>query len=118
MINPHEIRYALETDAADIAELIYFTSLACCFTPEQPCPDWYKESIQASQIANLLQSEQLVWIVATQKQTLAGVLAVSDKNPVKYFFVHPAYQKLGIGKQLWQFALHNGVLENLVTVRS
>ena len=99
MKNNLEIRQALEADASDIAELIYSTSVACCFTSEQPCPEWYRESVQTSQIANLLKSEQMVWLVAAQEQTLAGVLAVSDKSHVKYFFVHPAYQKLGIGKQ-------------------
>jgi GNAT superfamily N-acetyltransferase len=118
MKNNPEIRQALETDASDIAELIYSTSVACCFAPEQPCPEWYRESVQLSQIANLLRSEQMVWLVATQEQTLAGVLAVSDKSHVKYFFVHPAYQKLGIGKQLWRFASRSGVLGNSLTVRS
>jgi len=60
----------------------------------------------------------MVWLVAAQEQTLAGVLAVSDKSHVKYFFVHPAYQKLGIGKQLWHFALGRGALGNSLTVRS
>ena len=118
MKNNLEIRQALEADASDIAELIYSTSVACCFTPEQPCPEWYRESVQTSQIANLLKSEQMVWLVAAQEQTLAGVLAVSDKSHVKYFFVHPAYQKMGIGKQLWHFALGKGVLGNSLTVRS
>ena len=118
MKNSPEIRQALEADASDIAELIYLTSVACCFTPEQPCPEWYRESVQPSQIANLLKSEQMVWLVAAQEQTLAGVLAVSEKCHVKYFFVHPAYQKLGIGKQLWHFALRRGALGDSLTVRS
>jgi len=117
MHNP-EIRQAFEADASDIAELIYSTSVACCFTPEQPCPEWYKESLQPSQIAGLLRSEQMGWLVANQEQKLAGVLAISDKSQVKYFFVHPAYQKLGIGKQLWNFALRSGALEYPLTVRS
>jgi len=118
MKNSLEIRHALEADASDVAELIYSTSVACCFTSEQPCPEWYKNSVLPSQIANLLKSEQMVWLVAIQEQTLAGVLAVSDKSHVKYFFVHPAYQKLGIGRQLWHFALHRGGLGNSLTVRS
>lgn len=113
-----EIRQALEADASDIAELIYSTSVACCFTPEQPCPEWYKESVQPSQIENLLKSEQMVWLVAAQEQTLAGVLAVSEKSHVKYFFVHPTYQKQGIGKRLWHFALRGGTLGSSLTVRS
>lgn len=60
----------------------------------------------------------MIWLVAVQEQTLSGVLAVSDKSHVKYFFVHPSYQKLGIGKQLWRFALDSGVLGNSLTVRS
>ena len=117
-MSSHKVRQALEADASDIAELIYSTSVVCCFTSEQPCPEWYKESVQPSQIANLLKSEQMVWLVATQEQKVTGVLAVSDKSHVKYFFVHPAYQKLGIGRQLWHFALHSGVLGNSLTVRS
>lgn len=118
MKNSLEIRHAKEADAPDIAKLIYSTSFACCFTPEQPCPEWYKESVQPSQIANLLKSEQMIWLVAAQEQTFSGVLAVSNKSQVKYFFVHPAYQNLGIGKQLWHFALRCGALGNSLTVRS
>ena len=118
MKNSPEIRLALETDAFEIAELIYLTSVRCCFTPEQPCPEWFKESVKSSQIANLLKSEHIVWMVAVQEQTLVGVLAVSDKSLVKYFFVHPTYQKLGVGKKLWHFALHSGTLGNSLLVRS
>ena len=60
----------------------------------------------------------MVWLVATQEQTLAGVLAISDKSHVNYFFVQPAYQKLGIGRQLLHFALRSGVVGNSLTVRS
>ena len=118
MKNSFEIRLALETDAFKIAELIYSTSVMCCFTPEQPCPEWFKESVAPKQIANLLKSVDMVWLVATQEKTLAGVLAVSNKSHVKYFFVHPAHQKLGAGKQLWQFVLHSEILVNSVLVRS
>ena len=113
-----EIRQAGEADASEIAELIYSTSVACCFTADQPCPEWYKQSTQPSQIADLLKSEKMAWLVAVQDQKIAGVLAVSDKTHVKYFFVHPAQQKAGIGKKLWHFALQNEVLGNALTVRS
>jgi GNAT superfamily N-acetyltransferase len=118
MKNSPEIRQALEDDASEIAELIYSTSVACCFTPEQPCPEWYKESVQPNQIANLHKSEQMIWLVAVREQTISGVLAINDKSHVKYFFVQPAYQKLGIGKQLWHFALRSSALGNSLTVRS
>lgn len=118
MKSSHEIRPALVTDASDIAALIYSTSVACCFTPEQPCPDWYEKSVQPSQIACLVKHENMVWLVAMREQTLAGVLAICDKSHVKYFFVHPTFQKLGIGRQLWNFAVRIGVLGNSCTVRS
>jgi len=118
MKNTAEIRRARETDVPDIAELIYSTSVACCFSPRQPCPDWYRDSIQPGQIARLLKAEQMTWLVAIQEQRLAGVLAVSDRSHVKYFFVHPACQKLGIGKQLWHCAADSGELGNSLTVRS
>jgi len=118
MNNTHEIRYALEADASAISELIYTTSQLCCFTPEQPCPDWYEASIQPAQIRKLLGSAAMACLVAASDKTLVGVLAISDSSHVKYFFVHPVFQKLGVGKQLWQFALDGGLLRNTVTVRS
>ena len=118
MNHTHEIRYALEADASVISELIYATSQLCCFTPEQPCPDWYEASIQPAQICKLLGSAQMAWLVATSDKALVGVLAISDSSHVKYFFVHPAFQKLGVGRQLWQFGLDGGLLRNTVTVRS
>ena len=116
--NIPEIRHALEADAPAISELIYASSCACIFSPEQPCPDWYQASIQPAQIRSLLGAAEMVWLVAASNQTLAGVLAISDRCHVKYFFTQPNIQKQGIGKQLWQFAFNGGMLGNTVTVRS
>ena len=116
--NNPELRYALEADASAISELIYAASRACCFTPEQPCPDWYQSSIEPAHIRQLLGSAQMAWLVAVSDKSLVGVLAIGDSSHVKYFFVHPAFQKLGVGRQLWQFALDGGLLRNTVTVRS
>ncbi|WP_051241712.1 GNAT family N-acetyltransferase [Azohydromonas australica] len=118
MTDDMEIRHALEADAADIAELIFSTSVACCFTPEQPCPEWYAASVKSGPIAELIRSAQTEWLVAIREHKMAGVLAVRDKSQVKYFFVDPSCQKLGIGKQLWQFASRSGKLGKPLTVRS
>ena len=108
----------LEADASAISELIYATSQWCCFAPERPCPDWYEASIEPAHIRQLLGSAQMAWLVAVSDESLVGVLAIGDSSHVKYFFVHPAFQKLGVGRQLWQFALDGGLLRNTVTVRS
>lgn len=118
MTNPVVITQASETNASAIAELIYSTSLICCFTHEQPCPEWYKESIAPHQIANQLQAEHMVWLIAKLGEILVGVLTISDRSHVKYFFVHPNHQKKGVGKQLWHYASLNGLLGNSLTVRS
>ena len=118
MNNNTEIRHAPEADAPAISELIDASARACCFTLQQPCPDWYEASIQPAQILKLLGSSQMVWLVAAANKALTGVLAISERSHVKYFFVHPTFQKLGIGKQLWEFALGGGLLANTVTVRS
>ena len=117
-MNRFEIRLASLSDASAIAELIYSTSMACCFTPKQPCPDWFKVSVSPTQIANHLKSDEIDWLVAIEDHSLVGVLAVSDSINVKYFFVHPAHQNEGIGKKLWLFASNKGLLGNSVTVRS
>lgn len=118
MTGPIEIRHALEADASGIAELILSTSLACCFTPKQPCPKWYEESLQPQPIADLIRSARMEWLVATQEGRIAGILAIRDKSQVKYFFVDPSRQKLGIGQQLWELASRGGMLGHSLMVRS
>ena len=93
MEDSFKIRPRLTMDYSAIVGLIYSTSLKYCFTLEQPCPEWFKESVSPSQILSQLSSEQLTWLVAEENQLLIGVLTISDKCNVKYFFVHPAHQK-------------------------
>lgn len=76
------------------------------------------ESVAPAQILSQLRYEQMTWLVAEENQALIGVLTVSDRKHVKYFFVHPTHQKLGVGKRLWHFASNKGLLGNSVTVRS
>jgi GNAT superfamily N-acetyltransferase len=40
------------------------------------------------------------------------------KANIKYFFVHPAQQKMGIGQLLWQFAKNSGAFGETLKVRS
>ncbi|MDH5181838.1 MAG: GNAT family N-acetyltransferase [Gammaproteobacteria bacterium] len=112
------IRDAQAPDADELAALIYSTSLACCFSADQPCPAWYKESVDVAHIAQLLNDEKMVWLVATQDNLIAGVLAIRERCHIKYYFVAPSFQNRGIGKRLWQAAHQQGVFGESVTVRS
>jgi len=49
---------------------------------------------------------------------MAGVLAIEDKSSIKYFFVHPDQQKMGIGQLLWQFAMNSGAFGETLKVLS
>lgn len=113
-----QVRHAKVSDALEIADLIRFTSISCCFSTDNPCPEWYLESIKLEEIATLLQDDYMDWAVVTQERALAGVLAIASKSHVKYFFVHPQFQRYGIGKLLWYFAEQSGLLGPSLTVRS
>lgn len=113
-----QVRYANVSDALEIADLIRFTSISCCFSTDDPCPEWYLQSIKVEEIAKLIQDDYTDWIVVTQERALAGVLAIASKSHVKYFFVHPRFQRYGIGKSLWYFAEQAGLLQPSLTVRS
>ena len=63
-------------------------------------------------------SERLVFLLATHDHAIAGVLAIEDKSSIKYFFVDPEQQKMGLGKRLWQFIKRNGELGLTLKVRS
>ncbi len=108
----------MATDAADISKLIASTSETCCFSEATPCPDWYLNSIQSQSIATLIASESMVFLLAVNNQAIAGVLAIEGKSSIKYFFVHPAQQKMGIGQLLWQFAKNSGAFGETLKVRS
>lgn len=112
------IRYAQINDAEDVARLIYATSLECCFSTEQPCPDWFRDSLDPNDIAKLINDERMDWLVALMDGRIVAVLAVKKKSHVTYFFVETACHKMGIGKQLWKNALQEGLLVDSLTVRS
>ena len=108
----------MATDAADISKLIASTSETCCFSEAAPCPDWYLNSIQTQSIATLIASESMVFLLAVNDQAIAGVLAIEGRSSIKYFFVRPAQQKMGIGQLLWQFAKNSGAFGEMLKVRS
>ena len=60
----------------------------------------------------------MVFLLAMHDQAIAGVLAIEDKSSIKYFFVYPEQQKIGIGQLLWQFAKNRGAFGETLKVRS
>ena len=118
MSSQASIRHALVTDASGISKLIASTSEICCFSEAAACPDWYLNSIQTQAIETLIASERMVFLLAMSDQRIAGVLAIEDKLSIKYFFVDPEHQKMGIGKLLWQFAKNSGEFGATLKVRS
>lgn len=113
-----QIRGAEQIDAQDVSTLIYATSQACCFTKELPCPGWFEESVNADHISQCINDTEMEWLVAVEDIRLVGVLAVSGRNHIKYFFVHPSCQSRGIGKALWDAADQKGVFGESLVVRS
>jgi len=118
MSPPISIRHAVVTDASDISKLIVSTSETCCFSEAAPCPDWYLDSIQTQAIETLIASYRMVFLLAVNDQAIAGVLAIESKSSIKYFFVYPDQQKIGIGQVLWQFAMNIGAFGETLKVRS
>ena len=118
MTSTVSIRQALETDAVEISKLMVSTSVTCCFSQAAPCPDWYLTSLQTHAIEASITSDCMTWLLAIHDHTINGVLVVEDKSSIKYFFVHPERQKMGIGMQLWQFASGVGKFGPTLKVRS
>lgn len=113
-----QISIAQESDAQNISTLIYTTSQSCCFTTEQPCPEWFEESVNSTHIAKSINDKNMDWLIASIDAKLVGVLALSNRTFVKYFFVNPSYQNSGIGKRLWNTASQKGILGDSLKVRS
>lgn len=114
----NEVRIAIASDAERISTVILKTSTTCCFSQEAPCPDWYRESIAPEQIRKLIESTDYNWLVALQREDIVGVLAVAQNSQIKYYFVLPGVQRLGIGRKLWNEAVHISILATEVSVRS
>lgn len=113
-----KFRIAQLSDAAAISELVYTTSMACCFSADQPCPEWFKESISHTNIATHIEAGSISYVLAEINSTIVGVLGISDRNKIKYFFVSPVMQGSGVGKKIWQFAREQSLLDTVITVRS
>jgi len=88
------------------------------FPRPAPCPDWYLSSIQTQAIETLIASDRMGFFLAASDQAIAGVLAIEGTSSIKYFFVHPAQQQMGIGQLLWQFAKSSGAFGETLKVRS
>lgn len=119
MSSQASIRHASVTDAFGISKRIASTSEICCFSEATPCPDWYLISLQTHAIETLIASERMVFLLAAMSdQRISGVLAIEDKPSIKYFFIHPEHQKMGIGKLLRQFAKKSEMFGETLKVRS
>lgn len=111
-----EIRRAIQSDSEGIHRLIYLTSLQCCFSEAEPCPEWFVASIGPEKIEAFIEDEQYCWLVASKENEVVGVLAIIEGKLIKYFFVHPNFHRNGVARSLWKLAAP--VLEPEVTVRS
>lgn len=117
MSSQASIRHAVVTDAPGISKLIASTFEICCFSEAAPCPNWYLISLQPQAIEPLIASQRMVFLLALSDQRIAGVLAIEDKSSIKYFFVYPEHQKMGMDKLLWQYARRKGEFAATLKVR-
>jgi len=59
-------------------------------------------TLEVPAIATFISRSDVMYIVAESGDDLAGVAALRDHRSVEHLFVDAAYQRIGLGRRLWE----------------
>ena len=96
-----KIRNALPPDADFISALI--TSLAHLFyaSPNGSGAESFKDAITPQALVLYLVRLDINYLAGEEDGTLCGVVALRGHRHLQHLFVVPAFQRRGIGRELW-----------------
>ena len=99
------IRQAKFEDAFEIQALVFSLSHFYLESPNSLLPQWFKEPLTVTEFQKRLSDKDYVNIVYTEKGLIVGYLSIKNGNHIFHLFVDKDYQRQGISKQLWAYAI-------------
>jgi GNAT superfamily N-acetyltransferase len=99
------IRPATPGDAGRISALILGVSHTFTLHPDGRGAEEFLTRISPEGIAGYLASPAYAYLVAEEEGALAGVVGIRDHSHLFHLFVHPAFQRRGLSRGLWNAAM-------------
>lgn len=97
-------RNADEGDAAAISALISSLQPELVIDPAGRGAEEFLASVSTETVRGHLASPAHSFLLAQDDGRLIGVIAISDRSHLFYFFVDRAHQRRGVGRKLWELA--------------
>jgi GNAT superfamily N-acetyltransferase len=99
-----DLRTATFADSGPVSALI--ASLAPLFyaSPDGAGADRFREATTPEALASLIIRPQMIYLVSEEKGVICGAVAIRERRHLLHLFVAPAFQRRGIGQQLWTVA--------------
>ena len=101
-----EIRSGSPSDAEAIARLIASFQNELTDDPSGAGAEAYLASVSAQAEREYLSSPRYRYLLAYAGPQLAGFIAIRDGSHLFHLFVERAHQRQGLGRALWERALH------------
>jgi len=101
-----KFRAGLPTDAEAIAGLIASFQSELTDDPSGAGAEEYLASVSVQAEREYLASERYRYFLACSDSELAGFIAIRDRCHLFHLFVERSHQRHGIGRRLWERALH------------
>lgn len=98
-------RDGMHADASAISQLISRFTPDFCIKHDGSGADLFLQSVSESAELSYLSDSRYHYILAWQKETLAGLIAIRDLKHLFHLFVHPSYQGQKLASRLWKLAL-------------
>lgn len=99
------IRQAKFEDALEIQALVFSLSHFYLESSNSLLPQWFKESLTITEFQKRLSDKDYVNIVYTEKGLIVGYLSIKNGNHIFHLFIDKNFQRQGISKQLWAYAI-------------
>ena len=99
------IRSAIAADAPQISSLLNQLSYTYLLSPVLPGAEAFLNTIGEPFIRGLVSRSDIDYVVAEDPiiKALAGAAGMTKNGVLHHLFVHPAYQRDGLGRRLWEF---------------
>lgn len=104
------IRPAQIQDANAISLLIKNLSSFFSIHPQGLGAEAFLQSVEPVAIKTKISDASFSYFVAFSGSELAGLIALKNKSHLYHLFVATAFQRQGLSRQLWRFALQNTAL--------
>jgi GNAT superfamily N-acetyltransferase len=97
------IRSAIDTDAPGISRLLRSLSHTYIVSPDDPDLGKFLATLTESAISRFIGRSDVLYLVALASSSeLVGAAAISGNYKVEHLFVDPDYQRIGLGRRLWE----------------